>query len=108
MSRCLLLQPGAASNLMSTQARENIMASIVTQQRQADGSPLYAYKWHDEDYERLKATVREQMHGALRGREDRRFAAMFCVWLNMRSGELISRPLFGDLSCIGHLFARGQ
>jgi hypothetical protein len=80
MSRCLLLQPGAASNLMSTQARENIMASIVTQQRQPDGRPLYAYKWHDEDYERLKATVREQMRGALRGREDRRFAAMFCVY----------------------------
>src|SRR2546430_1879161 len=53
---------------MSALVRENVMASVVTQQREPDGRPLYAYKWHDEYYERLKATVREQMPGALRGK----------------------------------------
>src|SRR5437660_9245057 len=52
----------------------------MTQQRQPDGKPLYAYKWHDEYYERLKTAVRAQMPRALRGRADRRFAAMFCVY----------------------------
>jgi len=56
------------------------MASVVTQQREPDGRPLYAYKWRDEEYERLKAVVREQMPGVLRGRDDHRFAAMFCVY----------------------------
>ncbi len=56
------------------------MASVETQQREPDGRPLYAYKWHDKYYERLKAKVRAQMPGALRGRADRRFAAMFCVY----------------------------
>jgi hypothetical protein len=65
---------------MSTHAQENIMASVGTQQREHDGSPLYAYKLCDSEYERLKVAVREQMPGALRGREDHRFAAMFCVY----------------------------
>jgi hypothetical protein len=65
---------------MSTHVQENVMASGVTQQKEPDGRPLYAYKWRDEYYERLKATVREQMPGALRGKADRRFAAMFCVY----------------------------
>ena len=56
------------------------MASIVTQQRERDGRPLYAYKLRDSEYERLKAAVREQMPGALRGRADHRFAAMFCMY----------------------------
>lgn len=54
------------------------MASVVTQQRGLDGRPLYAYKLRDGEYERLKVAVREQMPGA--GRDDRRFAAMFCVY----------------------------
>ena len=56
------------------------MTTTAPQRREPDGSPLYAYKWPDRDYERLKAAVREQMPGALRGREDSRFAAMFCVY----------------------------
>jgi len=56
------------------------MATIATQQRAPDGRPLYAYKWHDEYYEQLKTAVRAQLPGALRGRQDHRFAAMFCVY----------------------------
>jgi len=56
------------------------MASGVTQQRERDGRPLYAYKVRDSEYERLKAEVREQMPRALRGRAGRRFAAMFCMY----------------------------
>jgi hypothetical protein len=62
---------------MSAHAQESVMAS---EQRKRDGRPLYAYKLRDSEYERLKATVRAQMPGALRGREDHRFAAMFCVY----------------------------
>lgn len=56
------------------------MISTATPQRERDGRPLYAYKLHDSEYERLKAEVRKQMREALRGREDHRFAAMFCVY----------------------------
>jgi len=34
----------------------------------------------DSEYERLKVAVCAQMPGALRGKEDRGFAAMFCVY----------------------------
>ena len=69
-----------SGNLISTHAQENVMTSVVTQQRERDGRPLYAYKLRDSEYEQLKVVVREQMPGALRGRADHRFAAMFCVY----------------------------
>ena len=53
---------------------------MASAQRKRDGRPLYAYKLRDSEYERLKATVRAQMPGVLRGRADHRFAAMFCVY----------------------------
>ena len=53
---------------------------MASEQRERDGRPLYAYKVCDSEYERLQAAVRAQMPGALRGRADRRFAAMFCVF----------------------------
>ena len=62
---------------MSTHAQENVIAS---EQRERDGRPLYAYKVRDSEYERLKAEMREQMPRALRGRADRSFAAMFCMY----------------------------
>jgi hypothetical protein len=62
---------------MSAHAQENVMAR---EQRERDGRPLYAYKVGDSEYERLKVEVREQMPRALRGRADRRFAAMFCMY----------------------------
>ena len=74
------------------------MASVVTQQRERDGRPLYAYKLRDSEYEQLKVVVREQMPGALRGRADRRFAAMFCVYaaetfrLRIQEGRGPGRP----------------
>lgn len=56
------------------------MTTTAPQQREPDGRPLYAYKWHDGYYERLKAAVRQQLPIALRNKEDHRFAAMFCVY----------------------------
>ena len=43
------------------------MTTEATRQREPDGRPLYAYKWHDAYYERLKTAVRAQLPGALRG-----------------------------------------
>lgn len=53
--------------------------------KQPDGKkPLYAYKCKDEEYEQIKHKVRTQMPSALRGglgaREDRSFAATFCIY----------------------------
>lgn len=49
-----------------------------------DKKPLYAYKCKDEEYEQIKHKVRTQMPSALRGglgpREDRSFAATFCIY----------------------------
>ena len=56
------------------------MTTTPPQQRALDGRPLYAYKWHDRYYEQLKERVCAQMPGVLRGKADRRFAAMFCVY----------------------------
>jgi hypothetical protein len=56
------------------------MTTTARQQKEPDGRPLYAYKWNDGHYQRLKIAVREQMPSVLRGREDRSFAAMFCVY----------------------------
>ena len=56
------------------------METKATRPMPPDGRPLYAYKWRDAYYERLKTEVRAQLPRALRGREDRCFAAMFCVY----------------------------
>ena len=56
------------------------MTTDAAQQREPDGRPLYAYKWHDASYERLKTAVRTQLPEALRSRATHRFAAMFCVY----------------------------
>jgi hypothetical protein len=56
------------------------MDTVATQQLKPDGRPLYADKWHDGYYERLKEMICAQMPRALRGQEDHRFAAMFCVF----------------------------
>jgi hypothetical protein len=56
------------------------MTTDAAQQREPDGRPLYAYKWHDAYYERLKTAMRTQLPEALRGRATHRFAAMFCVY----------------------------
>ena len=56
------------------------MTTTVTQQRGPDGRPLYAYRWDNGYYERLKTAVRDQMPGALRGREKNSFAPMFCMY----------------------------
>ena len=56
------------------------MTTDAAGQREPDGRPLYAYKWHDASYERLKTTVRTQFPEALRGTATHRFAAMFCVY----------------------------
>lgn len=53
---------------------------MATTQSRPDGRPLYAYKWHDAHYERLKTEVCAQMPGALCGKEAQRFPAMFCVY----------------------------
>lgn len=45
------------------------MATAEKQDRQLDGRPLYAYKWCESEYERLKDKVRNQMPQVLRGRE---------------------------------------
>ena len=47
---------------------------------QPDGRPLYAYRWNDGYYERLKTEIRDQMPDALAGQEDNCFASMFCVY----------------------------
>lgn len=56
------------------------MATAAKQDRQLDNRPLYAYKWCNSEYERLKDKVRNQMPQVLRGREAPGFAAMFCVY----------------------------
>lgn len=56
------------------------MATAEKQDRQLDGRPLYAYKWCESEYERLKDKVRNQMPQVLRGREAPGFAAMFCTY----------------------------
>ena len=56
------------------------MTTTAPQQKTPDGRPLYAYKWDDRYYEFLKTEVRDQMPSVLRGRENHRFASMFCVF----------------------------
>ena len=56
------------------------MTTVATWQREPDGRPLYAYKCRDEEYERLKEMVREQMPSALSGRKRLHFAAKFCFY----------------------------
>jgi len=56
------------------------MASVATWQREPDGRPLYAYKCRDEEYERLKEMVCEQMAAEWSGRRQLHFAATFCFY----------------------------
>ncbi|MGQ4810363.1 hypothetical protein NKDENANG_03821 [Candidatus Entotheonellaceae bacterium PAL068K] len=56
------------------------MTTTATPQWKPDGRPLYAYKWHDKDYERLKEEVRAEMPRALRDTEAYCFAAKFCIY----------------------------
>jgi hypothetical protein len=51
-----------------------VMATVAIWQREPDGRPLYAYKCRDEDYERLKEMVCEQMPTTLSGEK----AASLC------------------------------
>jgi hypothetical protein len=56
------------------------MATVAIWQREPDGRPLYAYECRDEEYERLKEMVCEQMPAALSGRRQFHFAATFCFY----------------------------
>ena len=56
------------------------MITTPPQRRALDGRPLYAYKVHDSEYERLKIEMCEQMPGVLRSRDNHSFSAMFCMY----------------------------
>ena len=56
------------------------MATTEIWQKEPDGRPLYAYKCRDEEYERLKEMVSEQIPGELSGSRRFHFAAKFCLY----------------------------
>ena len=56
------------------------MTTKATRQRTIDGRPLYAYKWSDNDYNRIKEQVCAEMPRALRGTETYRFSSVFCIY----------------------------
>ena len=60
--------------------RNVFMPNQAIRPHDPDGRPLYAYKWPDQDYNRIKGQVRAQMPQALRGMEAYRFSSMFCVF----------------------------
>ncbi len=55
------------------------MTTKASRPRDPDGRPLYAYKWPDKDYNRVKEQVCAQMPQALYGTEEHRFSSMFCI-----------------------------
>jgi hypothetical protein len=56
------------------------MATVAIWQREPDGRPLYAYKCRDNEYERLKEMVCEQMPQVLSGSRQLYFTAKFCLY----------------------------
>jgi hypothetical protein len=87
------------------------MATVAIWQREPDGRPLYAYKCRDEEYERLKEMVCEQMPTTLSGRKQLHFAATFYFYAaetfrrRHEGGLGLGRP-FLQRSGIPHLLIR--
>lgn len=83
-----------------------MMATPASQQdQQIDGRPLYAYKCGENEYEQFKEKVRIQLPRALRRTEDRRFAAMFCLYAaetfrrRHTGGSWTWETIFAEIDC---------
>jgi hypothetical protein len=92
------------------------MATVSIWQREPDGRPLYAYKCRDNEYERLKEMVCEQMPQVLSGSRQLYFTAKFCLYAaetfrrHHEGGLGLGRPFLQKLGIqhlIIHVFTNG-
>jgi hypothetical protein len=80
-----------------------VMTTKATRQRTIDGRPLYAYKWLDREYNRIKEQVGAEMPKALRSMESYHFSSMFCIYAaetfrrRHESGPWAWDTIFGEI-----------